>query len=141
MVWYSHLLKNFPQFVVIHIVKGFVVVNKAEVPQIRIQDFPGGASGKERICQCRGRKRCEFNPWIWKNCWRRAWQSTTVFLPGESHGQRNLVGCSPWIANSQTRLKRLSSSSSTRLQSNAQNSPSQTSAVHEPRSSRCPSWI
>ena len=82
VVWYSHLLKNFPQFVVIHIVKGFVVVNKAEVPQIRIQDFPGGASGKERICQCRGRKRCEFNPWIWKNCWRRAWQSTTVFLPG-----------------------------------------------------------
>ena len=31
MVWYSHLLKNFPQFVVIHIVKGFGVVNKAEV--------------------------------------------------------------------------------------------------------------
>ena len=31
MVWYSHLLKNFPQFVVIHIVKGFNVVNKAEV--------------------------------------------------------------------------------------------------------------
>ena len=29
MVWYSHLLKNFPQFVVIHIVKGFGVVNKA----------------------------------------------------------------------------------------------------------------
>ena len=31
MVWYSHLLKNFPQFVVIHTVKGFSVVNKAEV--------------------------------------------------------------------------------------------------------------
>ena len=31
MVWYSHLLKNFPQFVVIHIVKGFDVVNKEEV--------------------------------------------------------------------------------------------------------------
>ena len=31
MVWYAHLLKNFPQFVVIHTVKGFVVVNKAEV--------------------------------------------------------------------------------------------------------------
>ena len=31
MVWYSHLLKNFPQFVVVHIVKGFVIVNKAEV--------------------------------------------------------------------------------------------------------------
>ena len=31
MVWYSHLLKNFPQFVVIHTDKGFGVVNKAEV--------------------------------------------------------------------------------------------------------------
>ena len=31
MVWYSHLFKDFPQFVVIHTVKGFVVVNKAEV--------------------------------------------------------------------------------------------------------------
>ena len=31
MVWYSHLLKNFPHFVMIHIVKGFGVVNKTEV--------------------------------------------------------------------------------------------------------------
>ena len=31
MVWYSHLLKNFPQFVVIHTVKGFGIVNKAKV--------------------------------------------------------------------------------------------------------------
>ena len=31
MVWYSHLSKNFPQFVVIHTVKGFDIVNKAEV--------------------------------------------------------------------------------------------------------------
>ena len=31
MVWYSHLLKNFPQFVVIHTVKGFSVISEAEV--------------------------------------------------------------------------------------------------------------
>ena len=31
MVWYSHLLKNFPQFVVIHTIKGFSIVNEAEV--------------------------------------------------------------------------------------------------------------
>ena len=31
MTWYSHLLKNFPQFVVIHTVKGFGIVNKAEI--------------------------------------------------------------------------------------------------------------
>ena len=31
MVWYSHFLKNFPQFVVIHTVKGFIIINEAEV--------------------------------------------------------------------------------------------------------------
>ena len=31
MVWYPHFFKNFPQFVVIHAVKGFVIVNKAEI--------------------------------------------------------------------------------------------------------------
>ena len=31
MVWYSHLLQNFPQFIVIHIVKGFGIVNKSEI--------------------------------------------------------------------------------------------------------------
>ena len=30
MIWYSHLFQNFPQFIVIHIVKGFGIVNKAE---------------------------------------------------------------------------------------------------------------
>ena len=35
MVWYSHLFQNFPQFVVIHIVKGFGIVNKAEVDVFR----------------------------------------------------------------------------------------------------------
>ena len=36
------------------------------------------------------------HPWIWKILWRRAWQPTPVFLPGESHGQRSLAGYSPW---------------------------------------------
>ena len=31
VVWYSHLFQNFPQFIVVHTVKGFVIVNKAEV--------------------------------------------------------------------------------------------------------------
>ena len=54
--------------------------------------FPGGASGTEPICQC---KRCGFKPWVGKIPWRRAGQPTPVFLPGESHGQRSLVGYSP----------------------------------------------
>ena len=31
VIWYSHLFQNFPQFIVIHIVKGFGIVNKAEI--------------------------------------------------------------------------------------------------------------
>ena len=38
----------------------------------------------------------EFNPWVGKIPWRRKWQPTPVFLPGEFHGQRSLAGCSPW---------------------------------------------
>ena len=37
-----------------------------------------------------------FNPWVRKISWRRKWQPTPIFLPGKSHGQRNLVGYSPW---------------------------------------------
>ena len=58
--------------------------------------FPGGASGKEPTCQCRRPKRRGFYPWTGKIPWRRKWQPTPVFLPGESHGQRSLTGCSPW---------------------------------------------
>ena len=36
-----------------------------------------------------------FDPWVGKFAWRRTWQPTPVFLPGESHAQRSLVGCSP----------------------------------------------
>ena len=44
--------------------------------------------------------------------WRRKWQPTPVFLPGESQGQRSLVGCRLRVAQSRTRMKQLSSSSS-----------------------------
>ena len=39
--------------------------------------------------------RCRFNPWAGKIPWRRAWQPTPLFLPGESPGQWSLVGYSP----------------------------------------------
>ena len=35
-------------------------------------------------------------PWVGKTPWRREWPPTPVFLPGEPHGQRRLVGYSPW---------------------------------------------
>ena len=47
--------------------------------------------------QCKRHKRpCGFNPWVGKIPWRRACQPTPVFLPGEFHGQRSLMGYSPW---------------------------------------------
>ena len=57
--------------------------------------FPSGTRDKEPACQCRRCKRHGFNPWIRKIPWRGAWQPSPVFLPGESHGQRSLVGYSP----------------------------------------------
>ena len=41
-------------------------------------------------------KRCGFDPWVRKIPWRIKWQPTPLFLPGESHGQRSLVGYGPW---------------------------------------------
>ena len=55
--------------------------------------FPGGTSGKEPTCQFR---RHRFKPWVREIPWRKAWKSTPVFLPGESHGQRSLASHSPW---------------------------------------------
>ena len=42
-----------------------------------------------------GDMRLRFAPWVEKIPWKRAWQPTPVFLPGESHGQWSLVGYSP----------------------------------------------
>ena len=49
--------------------------------------------GKEPTCRWRRLKRFRLDPWVRKISWRRAWQPTPVFLPGESHGQRSLEGC------------------------------------------------
>ena len=63
--------------------------------------FPGSTSGKKKnktkksAYKCRRQKRCRFHLWVRKFPWRRAWQTTPVFLPGESNGQRNLAGYSP----------------------------------------------
>ena len=42
------------------------------------------------------RGRHQFDPWVGKIPWRRAWQPTIVFLPGESHEQRSLAVYNPW---------------------------------------------
>ena len=47
-----------------------------------------------RICLQWGTPR--FSPWVRKIPWRRKWQPTPGFLPGEPHGQKSLAGYSPW---------------------------------------------
>ena len=84
----SHLILSPPFFPVL--LSHQVIINNL----LGLEGLPGGASGKEPACQCRRRKRCRFDPWVGRIPWRRAWHPTPVFLPGESHGQRGLVGYS-----------------------------------------------
>ena len=81
MVWYSHLFQNFPQFVVIHIVKGFGVVNKAEINVfLELSCFSGGQMDIGNLVS--GSfvfSKCSLNT-AWKSwsswftyCWSLAW--------------------------------------------------------------------
>ena len=65
--------------------------------------FPGGSDGKESSCNAGdlGSIPGGVIPW------RRARQPTPVFLPGESHGQRSLVGYSPWGRKESDTVERL----------------------------------
>ena len=56
-------------------------------------DFPGGSEVK---ASARNAGDLGSIPGSGRFPWRRKWQPTPVFLPGESHGQRSLVGYSPW---------------------------------------------
>ena len=58
---------------------------------------------KNRL-QCR---RPGFSPWVWKIPWRMEWLATPVPLPGKSHGQRSLVGYSPWSRKESDTIERL----------------------------------
>ena len=55
--------------------------------------FPGGSDGPESACNAGDQGSI---PGLGKIPWRREWLPTPVFLPGEFHGERSLVGYSPW---------------------------------------------
>ena len=59
----------------------------------RTSGFPDGSDGKEPAWQC---GRPGFDPWVRKISWTKKWQLSPIFLPGEFHGKRSLVGYSPW---------------------------------------------
>ena len=60
-----------------------------------VMGFPVDASSKEPACNA-GVVRDTGSTRFRKIPWRRKWQPTPVFFPGEPHGQRSLVGYSPW---------------------------------------------
>ena len=56
--------------------------------------FPGDSVVKNLSADT-GNRRHRFDPWVGKIPWRRAWQPTPLFLPGEPHRQRCLAGSGP----------------------------------------------
>ena len=69
------------------------------------QDFPSGSVGKRICLLCRKHRRYWFDPWVGKIPWRRAWQLSPVFLPGESHARGAWQPLVHGVRKSQTRLK------------------------------------
>ena len=59
-------------------------------------EFLWWLSGKEFACQGRRCRRLRFDPWVRRIPPKETWQPTPVIMPGKSHGQRSLAGCSPW---------------------------------------------
>ena len=65
-------------------------------------------SGKEPTCRCRRHSRLSFGPLLRKILWRKAWQPTPIFLPGESMGREAWWAKVYGVTQHQTWLKRLS---------------------------------
>ena len=65
--------------------------------------------------------------------WRRKWQPTPVFLPGESHGRRSLVGCSPWGLKESDTAERLHFHFSFACIGEGNGNPLQCSCLENPR--------
>ena len=83
VVWYSHLFKNFPQFIVIHIVKGFGIVNKAEIDVFLELTcfFDDPTDIGNLISGSSAFSKTSLN--IWKFmvcCWRLAWRILSITL-------------------------------------------------------------
>ena len=84
--------------IIMSTIKSMLFIPKFICPsQIAIWGFPTGSAGKESACQFRRRTRRGFNSWVGNILWRRKRQPTPVFLLGNFHGQRSLVGYSVWV--------------------------------------------
>ena len=90
-------LKGWIQYKISHVVQGKMNQPMEEIIQMqRGKECPRWLSGKESTRQCKRHRRLGFDLWVGNIPWWRKWQPTLVFLSGESHGQRSLVGYGPW---------------------------------------------
>ena len=81
-----------------NLLTGFIAANCVQLPAIvdtSDQDSKESAYNAGSL---------RFHLWVGKIPWRRKWQPTSIFLPGESYGQRRLAGYSPWGRKSRTQL-------------------------------------
>ena len=67
-----------------------------------IQGSPRGLSGKESTCQCGRHRRLRFDPFVGKSTWKRSWQPTAAFLPGQSHNRGAWQAAVQGVSKSQT---------------------------------------
>ena len=93
------------------------------------------------IYQWTDKKTCQINRWMeiaWKlphldRDWRRHWHPTPVLLPGKSHGQMSLVGCSPWGRKESDMTERLQFHFSLSCIGEGNGKPLQCSCLENPR--------
>ena len=93
LIYFSNLQTNLPPCY-----SGFPSIH------LPTMGFPGGTVVKNPPATAGDTRDTGFGPWVRKIPWSRKGQPTPVFLPGKFHGQRRLVGYSPWVAKSQTQL-------------------------------------
>ena len=84
VVWYSHLLKNFPEFIVIHTVKGFGIVNKAEVDVfLELSSFFDDPLDVGNLISASSAfSKTSLNIWkfMFMYCWNLAWRILSITL-------------------------------------------------------------
>ena len=98
-----------------------------ETAHIQVRFFPVAQSVR---LQC---GRPGFDPWVRKIPCRRKWRPTPVFLPGESHGRRSLVGYSPWGRKESDTTERLHFHFSLSCIGEGHGNPLQRSCLENPR--------
>ena len=91
----GHRISTLCRYICVHTETCYIYASVCvwdRLPTPVILGFPGGSDDKESTCNARP----GFDPWVAKAPCHMAWQTTPVFLPRESHGQRSLAGYCAW---------------------------------------------